>query len=148
MFLFAVTFPVKKGKTVMSHEDLVHISQMTCTTTFNSFFCTLTTTSLIVYRIYPIFRQDHSRGGFKKIFDILIQSAAAYALTSLLDAILLAVAASPTFSGESTIPAMYTDTLFAITAVCPVHYSPENSQYIIIPGAGANSCGYSNCPYA
>jgi len=113
MFLFIMTFPFKQVKINLSDEDKTHLNQIICSALFVSFCCTLTTTCLIGYRIYPICKQDHSRSGFKKILDILIQSAAAYAVTSLLQAVLVVVSTQP-------IPEMYIDTLFIInTGLAP-----------------------------
>jgi len=107
-FSLTIFLPLKPNLSLL---DTVHITQLTCVALFASFCCTLTTTSLIGYRIYPILKQDHSRSGFKKILDILIQSAAAYALTSLLQAIFIAVV-----QPSVVVAGLYIDILFTVNA--------------------------------
>ena len=57
---------------------------------FSSFACTISSTLLIVYRIYNSLsnhRDNHSKKRFVHIVDVLVQSAAAYSLTLIVAAI-------------------------------------------------------------
>jgi len=75
----------------ISNEEAIVLNQLMAAAYLISFGCTLATTSLIAYRIYPIFSHNsllaQSRGRFKRILDILVQSAAVYALELLVQAI-------------------------------------------------------------
>lgn len=98
---------------------------MTSAAFFVTFVCTLASTCLIAYRIYPIFSHDSltSRGRFKKILDILIQSAAIYALAMLVQAIAFVIMplASKTPSAEIEL-SVYSSTLFLVISVCICSY--------------------------
>ena len=56
---------------------------------FSSFACTISSTLLIVYRIYNSVsnRDNHSKKRFMHIVDVVVQSAAAYSLILLVTAI-------------------------------------------------------------
>ena len=56
---------------------------------FSSFSCTIASTLLIVYRIYNSLsnQNNHSKKRFMQIVDVLVQSAAAYALALMVTAI-------------------------------------------------------------
>ena len=56
---------------------------------FSSFSCTISSTLLIVYRIYNSLSNGgtHSKKRFTRIVDVLVQSAAVYALALLVVAI-------------------------------------------------------------
>ena len=60
---------------------------------FSSFSCTISSTLLIVYRIYNSVsnRDNHSKKRFMQIVDVLVQSAAAYSLALMVAAISLVV---------------------------------------------------------
>ena len=71
---------------------------------FSSFCCTISSTLLIVYRIYNSLsnRDSHSKKRFMHIVDVLVQSAAAYSLVLLLAAIMGVILI--TFKDISTVP--------------------------------------------
>ena len=57
---------------------------------FSSFSCTISSTLLIVYRIYNSLSRDtsnHSKKRFMHVVDVLVQSAAAYSIAILITAI-------------------------------------------------------------
>ena len=67
----------------------INLNDLLASGYFSSFACTISSTLLIVYQIYnSISNQDnHSKKRFVHIVDVLIQSAAAYALTLMIVAI-------------------------------------------------------------
>ena len=71
---------------------------------FSSFACTISSTLLIVYRIYNFIpeQNNHSKKRFLHIVDVLVQSAAMYSLALMVSAIagvvLVASGDKPTLS--------------------------------------------------
>ena len=63
---------------------------------FLSFACTISTTLIIVYRIYNSIsnQEHHSKKRFIHIVDVLVQSAAVYSLTLMVAAIVAVVLAT------------------------------------------------------
>lgn len=93
---------------------------------FTTSALTLVTTVLIVYRIHSVSQPDilkSRRTSYKKIIDLLIQSAAAYSLVAFIYAISSIIPAASTFpSTVGEIPNVYLHAfmyqIFMITAVC------------------------------
>ena len=73
---------------------------------FSSFACTISSTLLIVHRIYSsLSNQDgHSKKRFIHIVDVLVQSAAAYSLALMVAAIVYVVFAT---SGDNVTVSMF-----------------------------------------
>lgn len=115
IFLF-----IKKSNFTKQEGKLSNL--ITCTALFASFACTLATTGLIAYRMYSVFGEVYgrSRERFKHILDVLVQSAAVYALTSLLQAIIYVVAVTSPANAPAVVIVVenYSTTLFAIISVC------------------------------
>ena len=87
---------------------------------FMTMASTLVTTLLIAYRIYLVSSQDgvkYSRS-FKNIIELIVQSAAAYAVVSLLYAIEIALPFKNNLTKIFPLES-YTDVIFSFTAVRP-----------------------------
>ncbi|KAF8879998.1 hypothetical protein CPB84DRAFT_1851978 [Gymnopilus junonius] len=85
---------------------------------FMTLASTLLTTLLIAYRIYSVSRQNglKSRRSFKNVMELIIQSAAAYALVSLLYAIEIVIPITNTNLVKIFPLESYTDVIFSFTA--------------------------------
>lgn len=94
---------------------------------FTTFACTLSTTLLIIYRLYPIANRDRgintSAQRFKHIVDILIQSAALYSLAALAYAISSVLPLDNTQNTALVSAQIYSSSLFLFVAVCPKQFS-------------------------
>ena len=74
--------------TPSSGQDII-LNGLLASGYFSSFACTISTTLLIVYRIYNSLSNgaNHSKKRFIHIVDVLVQSAAVYSLTLMVAAI-------------------------------------------------------------
>ena len=91
-------------KLIPSIRQATIMNDLIAASFFLSFSCTISSTLLIVYRIYDSLsnQNNHSKKRFIHIVDALVQSTAAYALALLVAAIALVILAtskdSPTLS--------------------------------------------------
>ncbi|KAF8868547.1 hypothetical protein CPB84DRAFT_1807270, partial [Gymnopilus junonius] len=102
---------IASASKLMPTPNQAHILDILTTTTFCvTAATTLSTTFLIAYRIYSVSKEDilkSSRRRFRNIVEILAQSAAAYAVASIINAVTTLPRADGSYSADTYATAFF-----------------------------------------